>query len=377
MIITVFIYILLLFINMLCVFKKKNNKLVLVLTFFFLIILMGGNIKNPDYENYYSYYYYGYYPSSMEKGYIGLSMIFSKIGVPYIAFTTILMFMAGGIVIWVGQKVSANLHLITLFYMLFQIYYDYVQIRCTIAIALFILALYFNAEKRKKSFLIAMIFSTLFHKMMIVYFALFIVGKKYKFFETLLSFVFAIELLFCIIIFWNGNQLPFLSFFSSVLPIDIGKFEKYFTTSTSLSFVLSFFLQFSNMFLTFFLKKTIISNADNYSKEKKQRIIRFAEMIWISVLLTSYALPLSMLHEEFTRCIRVGNILVYFLAGILLYLAQDVKGKFYIAIPNKYKINMWVYVGLIILNAIVWYIFYTPYNINVDLLMYNGILPWY
>ena len=131
------------------------------------------------------------------------------------------------------------------------------------------------------------------------------------------------------------------------------------------------------MFLTFFLKKTIISNADNYSKEKKQRIIRFAEMIWISVLLTSYALPLSMLHEEFTRCIRVGNILVYFLAGILLYLAQDVKGKFYIAIPNKYKINMWVYVGLIILNAIVWYIFYTPYNINVDLFMYNGILPWY
>lgn len=56
---------------------------------------------------------------------------------------------------------------------------------------------------------------------------------------------------------------------------------------------------------------------------------------------------------------------------------QDVKGKFYIAIPNKYKINMWVYVGLIILNAIVWYIFYTPYNINVDLFMYNGILPWY
>lgn len=376
MYISIFIYVFFMLLNFSVAVAGKKSKVILGLTFAYILILICGNTLNPDRDNYISYYISGWYPEGMEQGYVWLSKTFSSLNISYEMFLCIIMIIST-FCYCVILKNFLSYHLFIVLFMAFQIYFDYVQIRCTVAVALFCVGIYFYSKGKKFLYILSILASSLFHKMMLIYFLLLFINTKKKMTYKWLKGLSLIIVFMCIAIFCSNRGFAFLLPYIEKIPfLPMAKITKYFTTQTHGWFLVMAMLQFMNLLIVYFSNNIIQKYSDKNNMRNPEIGKDFSKVVFALALFTNFILPLTLIHGEFIRYIRNYNMLIYILAGVVLELKKKTIGKMYLPINRKYVINLNIYWVALLINIVMWYVLYTPYNINIDIFKYNSLLPW-
>ena len=181
----------------------------------------------------------------------------------------------------------------------------------------------------------------------------------------------------CIAIFCSNRGFAFLLPYIEKIPfLPMAKITKYFTTQTHGWFLVMAMLQFMNLLIVYFSNNIIQKYSDKNNMRNPEIGKDFSKVVFALALFTNFILPLTLIHGEFIRYIRNYNMLIYILAGVVLELKKKTIGKMYLPINRKYVINLNIYWVALLINIVMWYVLYTPYNINIDIFKYNSLLPW-
>lgn len=380
------LYIIIVILNLIMVLSKRNSVIVGVISVVFIVLATAGSVDNADYHNYYLWYNGGWHPKTVDIGYMFLSDTFSGLDLPYWFFLASIQCFCLGIYIFVISKYGKGYHVFLLMYLIYQIFLDYVQIRNTIAISLVVLALYFLSKNNRLVTLLILILSATIHKSMILMIPIVFIYSKNKSFEKIIKMYFYMIIVFCGLIFLNGNQLPFLSLISK-LPFLAHKFEKYFSTKTRFGFVIPFALQFINIIIVscfVFIQKSLdhykFDLIHDYSnKQNRESENNFVKICYAFVMFSCFAFPLLMIHEEFIRYFRNCNIIVYLLVSIV-YTNHDTTPIFnlpFFQFPFKLRMDRISVILVLILCNILWLIMYSPNHVITTFFTNNQWLSGY
>jgi len=370
------------FVNLVWLIIKKNNLWIGIGSALALVVMMAGNQSNMDFHNYSQWYVQHWYPASVEKGYVKCANFCSSLGISYGLFL-ILLFSACALLIgYTVIKLHANVHAVILMFCGYQIFFDYVQIRNTVSVALLVAAIYLITVRKRIIAGILIALSVFFHVSMIVYLPIIFVPASTKMNKLYRAFLIAI-LVFCALTFVNGNRLPFIEVIEELGYIDADKYEKYFTTSSNLGFVLPFALQLANLFLIMISDNAIQGmdikriSQDNRSKEKiLLKIQRFSSMTKGAVVLSSVALPMVMINEEFVRFFRNCNILLYVEVAIIITLCSNRIISRKLRAVKGYCIDYTLYTGIVFAVILLWIVLYTPQGIVASFFTGNRFLSF-
>ncbi len=369
MLILIFLYLFVIIANVVCVLRHRKSNIIICLSSFSALLLMAENSYNPDFYNYSSWYVQRWYPPSLEKGYVFLADFFQSIGFSFNLFRWICFICCFLLIGYVVYKTTANCHVVILLYFAYQIFFDYVQIRSFMVVSLLTLAIYLFSHKQYLFTAILILFSISIHRIMIIYIFLLIgdlICKKYKRFAPASV---AVIVVFCFIIFLNGNNIPFFELVRNLSFIDNEKYMKYFTTRTQFGFILPMSLQFANIILSSITIKTIRKNKSMFSEQN----VNFCESVHFLVAASSIALPLVMINEEFIRISRNCNILIYIMIAIALEGLYK-NGCSTLFITEKITCKENFYYLIVIFNILLWNVLYTPNSIVQDIFRYNYLI---
>ena len=353
--------------NALFAIFHRCSFIVIVLSIIAALVLMAENSQNPDLLNYSTWYANDSYPEVVEKGYVFLSEFIHKFGFTFSQFRWIIFSMCFIIIGFVTIQNTRNVHLVIFLFFAYQVFFDYVQIRSTLAVAILILALFFYSRRRIFLTICLLALSISLHKIMILYPVLFVgdrISKKYRRFAPSCL---AIVICVCIIIFMNGNQIPFFDRAKQLFFLADEKYQKYFTTKTRFGFVFPMTLQIINIFLSSISINTIRENPNVFTDRKRL----FCESVHYLVMASSVALPLVMINEEFIRIFRNCNILLYIVIAMITEACYS--EKIYISYGYQIKSQTGLYVIMVLLDILLWIVFYTPSTIIHDLFTYNSL----
>lgn len=359
----VFSYILVILLNIGCCFRKKNSRSIVILTVGYIMLCVAGSVDNADYYNYHEWYLGNWHPPTVEKGYLFLSDLFSKFGVPYWGFLAVTQLFILGILLWIAHLYSKEYHIILVLYMSYQIFIDYVQRRNALALAIFVLAVLFLANGKKIAYIFCIIIAFLIHKSMIIFLPFVILSSNSKFSKKTVRLFTIILSIACVFLFVNGNKLPFLKQLSQIAShytIMEGKFDRYMNSKTRFGFVYPFWTYFINLLLAYISKNIVESQS--IIEKGMEKIVSFVNMAYYFVCISAFALPLVMINEEFIRYFRCGNVLLYLMVSIVVMICKKYKPS-KLKILKKVKADYFTYYLIVIINIVSWVVVYTPNNV--------------
>jgi hypothetical protein len=353
----ILIYAIIILANILWVFRRKPNYVILGISVLFIVLSVAGSVDNPDYANYFDYYSGKWVPPTVEKGYLLLSKSFAKVGFSYWMFLAITELAILVVYMLMVKITSKEYHLFIVIYMGYQLFLDYVQRRHAIATAIFVLGIYYLAKKSRIKYLIGVALTTVIHKSFLVYaFFAFWNPRRKKLYGTIVVFAVAFVLTICIVTVINGNAVPFLSELSRISFLE-GKFDRYFTSTTRLGFVLPWACHFINVFVAYYSIRIILSDK-TVSESTRNMMITMYNVI----LYSSFALVLTMINEEFIRYFRCCNILVALLACQASRTIK-MKNESSFTRSDNFEINRAIFYGSVACNILAWVVIYAPNHV--------------
>ncbi|GIN58833.1 hypothetical protein J8TS2_31520 [Lederbergia ruris] len=325
---TLFVYLLILFLNLIFAFRNKGSKILTIITIIVIILLVGnagpGYTFWSDYDNYLRHY-----------GEISITGLFDNLQVLYTAlmkagtlfkldFFTFRVILTGicFIIIYkvVIQRYSCNSNYVFLLYIMYPMIIDSEQFRNFIAMTILLVAIIFlekDSFKGKLKFLILVFVATAVHTSFIFYAILIFVNTKHK--NKLIKTIAVLTIFFSIVIVLNNNQIPFIQQIINL--VDVEKAEKYLSTSTDIGFLIPVLLQITNLLLLNWARKIIARKSNSTEgheliNESGYRDLNFSNLIfWINVLSTVF-IPLFIMNVHFYRLIRNLLILNFIIYGI-------------------------------------------------------------
>lgn len=329
------------FMNIICVITNCKSKILNIVSFLTLMFVFGGNTANADYAIYEREYYL--IGGTFENGYELLTQMTLSIGLTYNQFLFLTGIVMYGIVFYVYSKYSKNYAVFYTIYFSVFLFYDIIQMRNYMCMVFLMLACNcLVANKRVKAFLIILI-AAQFQMLAYIYLPLVFLDLEKK--QTKRVYEIAVVLIFaaCILIFINGNEIPFLdSIFSAVVGGDDSIKMYYLSNKVRLGFLLSFALQFMNVGLVYFAN-LIARKVDGLEDHKR----KFLNVCFSINLYGFIAFPMVMINHNFYRIFRNLCVLDMIAAAIIF----DVFAR-----NGRYKLtgkNM-KFVGYMICYCIVW-----------------------
>lgn len=320
-----FITFFLLLLNLIVYISKRNIGVISLISYAWIFILFYGNTNNPDYSGYLWRYNSQVYNSSMEIGYKFLSGFLHMRGFDYQALILAIILISIPFVLVVICKMNCNLHLLFVMYVVPFFVLDVIQIRNFIASMIFSCAVIMLSEGKKKTYILMVLLSTLFHRSFIVFLIFVFLSEKTQISKKIVRLVFAVTIGICILALVERNVvlLP-ISYVSKLL---LGESEKgiYFGTYINFGFVLYIIAGLCNIMLAWMLVKII--NCYEYLTIFGQKYMNRYKIVYQLNMLSCVFFPLLMLNSNFLRLLRNNCFVLIVLTAALLNNEKLYKNK--------------------------------------------------
>lgn len=307
-IITCFIII----VNLLGTTVKKNSKIIICLSIIAMWVLFGWNNNNPDYVNYFRSYNVIYFSDGLtltgrDIGFKLLMNISSLIGLDYKGFLIITSIVGILLIHSTVKKYSTNSSFVYLLYFIYPFFLDVVQVRNFLMMAIIIYSIRFLLQDSKYSNLKYFLFNivaVLMHSAAILYLPLLFIKKNNK--NNLLKGVVLFSFLFSIIIFLNGNEIPFIKDIMRLF-IDNQYIISWFDKKTEYGFLLFWGMHFLSFFMIRASRNLVLTNSDILDPIH----IKFVNITYWVFVIGFIWFPFYMVSIEFTRLMRNLFLLNY------------------------------------------------------------------
>ncbi len=327
---------------------NKKSKVIALFTAIFCWILMWGNTMNPDYYGYLIKYQNQATLIKSEVGYSLLLKVGKILGLDYNTFLLCITLICFLIVFYTISKVTNNLNCFFALYFGFALSYDIVQIRNFIAMSIFIYAIPCLINNEKIKYILLILAAATIHTTALFYLLLVFIKVKprrnsnlsYKISASIIWFL-------CVIIFLNGNKIPFLNYYLEILTGD-KRVDYYLSSSTHLGFLITFGLQAINFGLVYISKQIIQYNYNNVEDNKLKTILKFVDLIYIVNIVGFFAYPLCMIDGTFYRLFRNFNILNFVLFSATI-------DSYRIHPKNNARISKIMFITIIVAGMALWY----------------------
>lgn len=334
-----FLYIFLIFLS---VFVFKNNKKLKYFVCIFMLLLSFMATDAPDYLNYESIYNYiaaGHFYTDAGIGWYYLCLVFSKIGVSFRIFKTLMVFLSFVLLsVSLNKNVKSNKkNNFWMLYLIFPLLLDCIQFRFLLAVSILLFSYQFWNSSKFKDVLLSILFILIASSIhstcyffLLIYIFLRLISKNTKFSNI---FVIYFSIILSTIIFINKSFIvPFLGLF-----VNQARVERYLLSGTGAGLL--------NIFINFILMLISYKIVSYIAYKKPNNEVNFVKKINV---LSFLLLPLMIYDANFIRLFRVIWIL-----DIFVYLNNNQDNK-YIHL-FKFKLN---YTNLMLILAVVMSLLY-------------------
>ncbi|MBZ4644424.1 MAG: hypothetical protein JG767_2033 [Deferribacteraceae bacterium] len=365
---TLYLYLFILFINLLFAFRKRQSTLLTIGTLITILLFISG--AGPEYigQNDYINYKIRYDSignvslfESAQVGYTFLMKVGNLLNLDFFAFrmlvTAICLLLLYKTVI---KRYAYNSNYILLMYMMYPMIIDSEHFRNFIAMTIFLVAIRFlerNLLKDKIKFLVLVLIAFSIHTAFIFYTPLIFVNANDK--NRLVKGIATGTIFLTIVAFLNNNQVPFLQLILKFF--DDEKVIRYLSSRTNFGFLIPVILHLISIILVYWSRKVIIrknfktnimdelNDSINYNQKKRVADIEFINLVfWINIIGIVF-FPLYMMSTTFYRLARnflILNFIVYSIASNKLK-----RGSAYKLIFNSTviaSVTLWLVMDLII-----------------------------
>lgn len=313
------IWLFILIINLFFGIIKKNNKIVLILSVVLIVLILGGNNYNADYAGYLRYYNAQIYPTTMEIGYTYLSSFFHTLGLEYQYYVLLLMAVSAIIISIVSAYYKANGHIVIFLYASTMIFLDAVQTRQSIAYAMFLLALMVLSHKKKILSAVCIVIAFLFQWTAIVFLPIVFLDSSKRLSKHALRIIVSIISGLCVIVFASGNRISFLM--PLIQKFVTGQKLLYFETSGRFGFLLYFAFQFACIYISYICRETLMS------RESDDKIIAFANNVYMTTIYASLGMPFVMINNNFSRLFKYTMLGCFILISLVMMTCKNDKSS--------------------------------------------------
>lgn len=337
-------YLSVIIINFLNIFKLKKNKIILLISLLMFVVLAGASTSDPDWLGYQSLYYSSINKAvAVEPGFRIFESIFLRLGFSYETFRIILSFVIFWYLFYILNKYvgKESISFFIVFYSLFSLFYDSIQLRNTIAFLFVLHGLYYLINDEKygiKKYVLFIIIASSFQILMSLY--IFFVIYKFKNKSVWLFFLIIISLGLFILIIINGMKIPFIDYWIS--GIMKSKFSMYIDETTRLGFLYPSALQVVNLLYIFSLSK--LSNKLDSDNKKNMTFFMFINCVAL-IYVPLFTINLNM--YRLSRNLIVANLIC---AQYEYNKLESVQKKKNIMIVSFIYILIWAYYGFIFNN---------------------------
>lgn len=367
----IFFYLSLIAINFFLFITNKKSKMVSIFSTVFIFLLMQGNSYNADYKNYEFFYLNQSFPHSIEKGFVAVSNWFSSQNLNYNIFLLFLFIILFILSIYILHKYIKNYNFLIVCYSSYLMFFDTVQIRFFIVEIAYLYLLYFLSENKKMYFVVTILIASMFHRTILVYLPLYLIFflKKRKS-KSILKYLFCVIILFCFIIFLNGNKVPFIDDIIKLILDDSSQKNIYFETVTRLGFILTFICYFVNVFIS---KIAYDFTRKSFNSSIYNKYVKFSRIVYLANLFSCFTLPLLMLNNNFLRFVRINNLPIYIQIAITLTIIQNMPefNDVHINITNRFFIKENTYKFFLIMYILIWVLLGMDWSVFYDILSNN------
>lgn len=358
---TIFLYFVVIILNIINVFKKNKLIVVELFSLLFLIMFIGGNNHNADYLG-----YLGYYEEQntelFEYGYLLFSRIFYSVGLPYQVFVVFIFFVVFSIIYIIIKNLHVNFSFFVILYLLTMSFLDAVQIRQAICFAIFTLAVLLYAKNKKMLSIVVCCIACTFQITAIIFLPLFFFELNSKRFKSLFI-ILILALLVSIATLINNHKVPFV--LEILLKIIPSNKLVYFKTSTRYGFILGFFYYSISLILCSILYYTIKNNYPD-----KKLINNFAKFVFKIMLYTSIVLPFIIMNNNFNRVLKFPLLGMIMLASCCLF--DIVKGKVKkIYICKNIVISKVAFIGYLLIFIVAYFVAIQVFSVIPDVFDFN------
>lgn len=370
---SLYIYIILVCINLFMIITKKKNKVIAVLSVVFLFLLIQGNVYNDDYNGYLWYYNNQQYPDSWELGYRWISAFMHDLGASYNTFLLVLYVTTFLVAIYVVRRFTNNYHLAILLFLSFSAFFATIQVRAFVVEMLYLLMLLYLSKKNRIAFLVILALMVSFHKTSILYLAFLFINPDRLASKKFVRISVALIAMLCVVVLVNGNRIPFINVIVEVIfGIEDNKMT-YFMTNMRFGFLASFLRQLVVIYISYISNRFIQRHPAMVSEEQK----KFSETIYLATMLSCFALPLVMMNSNFVRYFRI-NLLPVFLQVTMVVDVLILSGKIgkadgdkWVSLGKRYCVNYGTYILLVFIMLAVWVGFSMNGTIFEDIMQNN------
>lgn len=295
------------------IIRKKNSSAISLLSLVCIWLIMGLNTYTDDYPGYMNLYNSQMIGLTMEPGFTLMTAISHRLGLSYDQFLAIFIMITLIVGVVAVRKVTNNYHVVICLFVLTALCVNVDEIRQFFSYVLYALALvYLTDDKRGKlKYGITVCLASTIQVSSIALLPFPFIFGKLKNRKSVLRVYFGLIALFCIVVFLNGNEIPFLVEIISLI-IPENKLV-YFQTKTNLGFILFFMANFLNMMVAYYAMREVNRNEQFYSEKE----YKFVNNLYDSILYLSFAMPLCMINSEFLRFFRFSVIPCIFAIAII------------------------------------------------------------
>lgn len=315
------IYFVILYLNAMFSFFKKHSKIVALFSFIFVWILFWGNTDNPDLRNYITSYdqvinnTITFNLSLREPGYFIIMKIFANLGISYHGFIACIGLICYLLIFSTVKKYTNNYNYICFLYMIHLFVFDIIQMRNFISVSIIVYAIRYLVEytnKGKIKYIICILIASTIHNTALFFLILIIIKRNNT--NSFVKFIAIFSIVGCIIVFFNGGKIPFISEIMNNL-LEGTVRGTYLNVVVPLRYIISLFL----LQIVNFTMILICRNQSNkiYNKEKISNEQReFINLIFWANTIAFMFLPLYMQSINFYRLMRNLNILNFICVSI-------------------------------------------------------------
>lgn len=349
--------------NLIIAFLNKNSKIITILSLLAVGIIMAGNTDNPDMIGYMNMFTSRTYSSTYEMGFKMLTTFVSRIGASYNQYLLVIVVLSFLLVFFSFKKYVSSWHLIIAGYMTYLMFFDITQIRYFIAGSFVLSGISFLAQKQRLFFVLLVLAGSLFHKSVLVFLIYFIIQPGKVFSKKQVEVFSGLIVILCILTFFNGNKIPYIENIVKLVLAENAK-SVYFTTTTKLGFLYSYVCQFINIYYAGVANNTMQRYGNN------QVYKDLCEVVFMITCVSCFALPLVMMNSNFTRFIRINNVLLLIIATLVIQKNRD-RIKL-VGISNKITTNFAAFYFLTIIQLSTW-VFIKLDKDMVDMILNNNL----
>lgn len=315
----------LLFMNFIYAFTKRHNKFIAFVLLLFAWILFWGNTLNPDYLLYKEIYCSNanYITNNLEIGYILIIKIFNFLGFNYQIFLLIISLFGFILINNTIKRYCINYNYIYLLYFIFPYFFDIIQIRNFLIMALFVYSTKYLVDGKLKSkvkYCIIIIFASTIHISAIAFLPMMMISVKKN--NNLVRLIVLFSFMFSILILLNNKEIPFINEINTL--IGIKKISLYTGTKTNYGFILFWLLQTMSYIMVYISYKLFKKYNIDMAKVLERKFIYI--VYWINTLAFIY-FPIYIINSNFTRLMRNILLLNYIIIAITNEVISDRREK--------------------------------------------------